>query len=434
MADNEGSVFGTLTLLISDIAMLDAAFMIFGNNGGRAALSIGVWPWLILAMASFALFRLFLRRERTLPYAVAFLAGAYVATVAVLLVFFVDLPSLLSTIVAALFWSIPLWRIYLLTAAPPEFKKLTMRLDIIIFVLLFVFLYVVGTGSPYARALPCVISLLLCLTSLIIMKTTESGVNEGGKIRGASVMLAYLLLIGAAITVFILFASASLGDAIASGAAALLYEIKRFFGLLGRILIWLISFLPAPDHRGESPSDIITPPAFEAQGEADIIYAGPTAFMVIVCVFAALALVFLIIAVARYRSSALGGKRLQKTAAIKRRSPRARESFLRQLISRVKFFGYSILYRNTPQGVFVWLERWGRAHRRGRSQSETQRKYLMRLSADIPQHEAALLDLADALDASWYGAPALSRLSRHELIKLRRNVSSVSRGRFRHPV
>ena len=427
MADNEGSVFGTLTLLISDIAMLDAAFMIFGTKGGRATLSIGVWPWLMLATASFALFRLFLRRERKLPHSVAFLAGAYVATVAVLFVFFVDLPSLLSTIVAALFWTVPLWRIYFLTATPPAFEKLTMRLDIIIFVLLFVLLYIVGTGGTYARALPCVISLFLCLASLIIMRAAESGVNKGGKIRGASVMLTFLLLIGAAITVFILFASASLGDAIASGAAALLYEIKRFFELLGRFLVWLVSFLPAPDHSAGSPLDTMAPPAFEAQGEADIIYAGPTAFMVIVCAFAALVLVFLIIAVVRYRGSSLGGKRLKKATAIKRRSPRARESFLRQLISRVRFFGYSILYRNTPQGVFVWLERWGRAHRRGRSQSETQRKYLMRLFADIPQHEAALLDLADALDARWYGDPSLSQLSRHELIKLRRKLT---RGRF----
>ena len=422
MADNEGSVFGTLTLLISDIAMLDAAFMIFGTNGGRAALSIGVWPWLILATASFALFRLFLRREHTLPHAVAFLAGAYAATVTVLFAFFVDLPSLLSTIVALIFWSVPLWRIYLLTAAPPAFEKLSMRLDMIIFVLLFVLLYIAGTGGPYARALPCAISLILCLTSLIIMRTTGSGVNEGGKIRGASVMLAFLLLVAAVITVFLLFASASLGNAIASGAAALLYGIKRFFELLGRVLIWLISFLPAPDHSDESLSDIMAPPVFEPQGDAESIDTGPAAFIVIVCVFAALVLAFLIIAVVRYRGSVLGGKRLRKTTAIKRRSSRARASFLRQFIGRVRFFGYSILYRNSPQGLFVWLERWGRAHRRGRSQSETQRKYLMRLSAVIPQHEAALLGLADALDARWYGDPSASQLSRHELIKLRRSL------------
>lgn len=422
MDENNGSVFGALILLVSDLAMLDAAFMIFGTDSSRMALSIGFWPWLVLAVLSFSSYQVFLRRERTLLQAAAFLAAAYVVTVTVMFVLFVDLPSPLAKIVAVLFWSVPLLHTYLLTRTPPALEKLTMRLDVVIFVLLFVLLYVIGTGEAYIRALPCVISLLLCLAALIVVRTTGVGADEGGKIRGAAVMLAFLILTGAVITAFLLFASASFGDAVAAGAAALLSALRYAFDLIMRALFWLLSLIPMPDAGGELPPGM-APAALDLPGEAEMIDFGPTVLVVIICVLAALAAAAAIVALVRYRGQRLGGYRVRKTAVVKRRRIRSRASFLRRILNSFKFLGYSILYRNTPQGVFLRIERWGRLRRRGRASSETQRNYLMRLSGDVPENRDALLGLADALDALWYGDPALSQLPRHELIKLRRSFS-----------
>lgn len=419
MEKRNGSVFTALTLLISDIAMLGAAFMVFGSTGRETALSIGVWQWLALAVLEFVLYRLFLRRERTLIQAAAFLAAAYIATVAVMLVFFVDFPSLLSTIIAVLFWAVPQWRIYTTAETPPAPEKLTLRLDMIIIVLLIALIYIIGTGKPFILALPCVSSLFLCLASLIVIRTTGSSSDDGGKIRGAAAIIAFLLLTGLVIAVFLLFAAASFGDAVAIGAAALMSGIKYIFALIMRILVWIASLIPEPDYSGDIASNVMAP-AMDAPGEMEFIDAGPTALIVILCTIAAAIAVFVVVAVARYRRKTLGGKRVLKTTAVKRRALRVRPSLTRRVYSAAKFIVYSILYRNTPQGVFVRLERWGRTRRCGRAPTETQRSYLTRLSAGVPEHKDALASLANALDARWYGGRPASELSRRELVKLRR--------------
>ena len=424
MDENNGTIFGALTLLISDIAMLDAAFMIFGTDSSRAALSIGVWPWLVMAVSAFSAYQLFMRRERSLLQAAAFLAAAYAVSVTVMFVFVVDLPSLLSIIIALLFWSVPLWHTFILTSTPPTLDKLSIRLDVVIFVLLFVLLYIIGTGELLIRALPCAVSLLLCLASLVAVRAAGGEADEGAKLRGAAVMLAVLLLTGAVIAAFLFFASASFGDAVAASAAAMLSALRYAYSFLARVLSWLFSLIPAPGGGELLPG---MAPAFpELPDEAEFINTGPTTLIIVICILTALAAAATIVALVRYRGQRLGGNRVVKAASVRRRRIRSQASFMRRLLNSVKFFAYSILYRNTPLGVFLRLERWGRIHRRGRAQSETQRSYLMRISDDVPDSRGALLCLADALDALWYGDPALSQLPRSELIKLRR----VSRGRF----
>lgn len=423
MKRQDGTVFTSLTLLICDIALLDAAFMVFGINDSAKTFSIGALPWITLAIAEFALYRFFLRRERELPKAAAFLAAGYVVTAAVLYIFFVDFPSALSTVIAFIFWAVPQWRIYASAAAPPTLEKLTARLDMIIVVLLFVLLYIIGTGAPYIRALPCAASLVLCLAALITMRTAMSGADDGGKARGAAALLAFLLLTVMVAAVFLLFASVSFGDAIATGAAALLRGINYIINILARIIAWIASLTPAPDYGVQGASDVIQP-SFETSGEPVFTGAGPTVPIVIICAVTGVIAAFIAAAVIRYRRATLGGKKTLRNTARKRRMARVRADYLRRTLNTVKFFVYSVLYRNTPQGVFVRLERWGKVHRRWRAPSETQRSYLLRLSVLAPDFTAPLLSLADTLDACWYGGSTPSKLSRRELIKLRRSFSA----------
>jgi hypothetical protein len=421
MPTKNASLFGALTLLISDVALLDAAYMPFRIEGKNIAPSPGVFPWLALTLATFALYRLFLRRERTLPQAAAFLAASYLVTAAVLLVFFVRLPSALSTAITVLFWAVPCWRIYTVTETAPTLEKLTLRLEVIIFVLLFVLLIIISTENPYIRALPCVASLLLCLASLIIMRTAQSGAGEGRGVRGVAVIFVFLLLIGTAVAAFLLFASASFGDTIAAGADALLRGIKYLFGLLSRFLLWLVSLFPEGDSGGDYPEGMNQPPPGIPDDMDMTIDGGETVLLVILCVLAASVAALVIVGVARFRHKKLGGKRMRKVARAKRRRRRAGPTFLQRLVNAARFYGYSIIYRNTPQGVFARLERWGKRRRRGRVLGETQRNYLTRLASDVPGQKTALMRLADALDAHWYGDPSLAQLSRGELASLRRS-------------
>ena len=425
MGENNNSVFGALTLLISDIALLGAAFMVFSIRRDSESLSIGVLPWLVMASASFALYRAFLRRERTLLQAVLFLAALYAATVAVLLIFFVHLPSFISTMIALIFWAVPLFRIYTATQTPPTFEKLAQRLEGLIVFILFQLLSIVGLGLPPSSLIPCVTSMLLCFASLIVIRTSRSSAGEGSGMRGATVVVAFFLLIGVVIAAFLLFASASFGEMVAEGSAAIIRGIKLLFNLLWRALNWLISLLPMPDYAGELPQGTSAMEGSIAATET-VVYGSNITLTVILCVIAAAIAAIVITAVIRYRRVTFGGARKQKTSGIKRRKPRTRNSLLRRCMASLRFFGYSILYRNTPQGVFVYLERWGRSRRCGRAPGETHRSYLTRLSANAPGQKTVLLRLADALDARWYGDPALSQLPGRELVGLRRFFSVAS--------
>ena len=426
--DENNSIFGTVTLLISDIALLDAAFMVFSVRGNNESLSIGVLPWLIIACISLTLYRLFLRRERTLPKVALFLAASYIVTVTVLLAFFVRLPSLVSTLIAILFWSAPLFRIYTVTRTPPTIEKLTARLEGVIVSLLLLLLFTIRLDRPFIHVVPCAASMFLCLTALIVMRTSRSSAGEGDGMRGAAAILAFFLLIGTATAVFLLSAFASFGDTVAEGVAAIFSVIKYLFSLLTRVLNWLISLIPVPEYSGALTAEMA---AMEMQsGEVEeVLEGGPTVLIIILCAVAALIVAFVIIAVIKFRRDKLGGKRVTKISVVKRRKINARRSFFRRIVQSLRFFGSSILHRNTPQGVFVQIERWGRSRRCGRAPGETQRNYLTRLSANTPEHVNNLLGLADALDALWYGDPALSQLPRRELVKLRRTFTVMRPGR-----
>ena len=422
MEENNGSTFGTLTLLISDIALLGAAYMVFSIRGNSETLSIGVLPWIIMAIVSFALYRLFLRHERTLPQAALFLAASYIVTITVLLIFFVRLPGVLPTLIALVFWSAPQFRIYTATRTPPTLEKLTIRLEGIVIFLLFLLLFTVSLDRPFIHIVPCAASMFLCLAALIVMRTSRSSAGEGSGKRGAAAILAFFLLIGATTAVFLLFAFASLGDTVAEGVAALIRGIKILSDFLTRILNWLVSLLPTPDYSGGLQAEMVV--MEDGAGvEEEMISGGEIIPIILICAVAVAIAAFVIVFVIRSRRDTLGGKRKLKVSGIKRRRLNTRVSLFRRFYESLRFFGYSILYRNTPQGVFVQIERWGRSRRCARTPFETQRNYLARLSANVPGLKNNLIGLADTLDACWYGDPGLSQLSRRELIKLRKSFS-----------
>jgi hypothetical protein len=425
MEEKTRSVFGTLVLIISDIAIIDMIYMVLGANYYSAVTGISFLPGITVTVLTFMLYHLFLRSERTLPQAVTFLVVSYFVTVVILLVFFMHPPNIILTVLAIMFWCIPFWRIYFLTETPPTLDKFIARFGSITFSLLFVLVFVVETGAPYTRILPCAISLFLCLAALIAVRTAGSGADSSRGIRGVAVILAFLLLIGSIIAVFLLFAAASFGMTIAAGAAALWHGIKYAGNMLLEFLIWLNSFLPELG-EGRAPESEPMPFLGEiSDWGSPFVFLGATAFLIILCVIAALTAAVVAFLVIRFRGKKLGGRRMKKASAISRFKLRMRPEVTKRFFNAVRFFIDSILFRNTPQGVFLRIERWGRLRRRGRAPGETPRNYLKRISYDVPQHKEALTKLADALDAHWYGDSAISQMPLDELTAIRRAFSSA---------
>jgi hypothetical protein len=415
METKNSATFGTLVLLISDIAILDAIFMFFGVNTHEALLNLRFFPWMSLTILIFILYHLFLRKERTLLQVTIFLGVAFIITIVVMLVFFAAQPGLVLNLIAILFFAIPLFRLYFLVEEPPTLDKLIARFGAMIFVLLFALMFLIGTEESLIRAIPCAGVLILCLVALIVMRTMHSGADNRSGIRGAFVICAFLLLIG---FVIVLFIAVSFGDALAAGAIAIWSGIVYLGNLILRFFAWLVSLLPMREFELVTGGEPMPggDGAFEAGEMMDFSEVIMIAFLVgIIVAIAAIVVWFAI----KLRKNKIGGRRSKKTIVIKK-SKIGLQLKTNSFINNLKFFIKGIVYRNTPQGVFLQLERWGMLRRKGRAPYETPRNYLMRISDSVPEQRDALTKLADSLDVIWYGIYAEPTMTTKELASIRR--------------
>jgi hypothetical protein len=407
--------FGAFALLISDIAMLDAVFMMFGANSHEDTLNLRFSPWVIVTAVAFALYSLFLRKERTLLQAVIFLGVAYIITIVIMLGFLPMQPGIILNLIAMLFFAIPLCRLYFLIEEPPTLDKLISRFGAIIFVLLFVFIFLIGTEGSLIRSIPSIGALILCLVALVIMRTTNSGVDSRSGIRGAVVIFTFVLLIGCVVTLFIFV---SFGDVLMAGAIAIWGGITYLLSVIARFFEWLASLLPMREFEtihGGTPM----PGTDEAFMTGEIMDFGEAVAIVFLTTFGIVAAIIIVWWTIQMRKRRLGGMRNRKRIVVQKSKISLRWKADR-FVDTLKFVIKGILYRNTPQGVFLKLERWGMLRRKGRKSSETPRSYLRRIADNVPEQRNALNKLADSLDAIWYGTCAESTITSKELRLIRR--------------
>jgi hypothetical protein len=421
MENESGSGFTSFTMIVSDISMLTAAVWVFGYAKHREILRIGIIPWLTFALATLLFYRLFLRRERTLIQAATFLAISFAIAAAVLFIFFIRLKGPVSYIIAVIFQVVPVWHIYSITDAPPTLEKLIGRLEALIMVLLAVLAFAVAIGISLIYTLPCAVSVFLCLIALIVERTAD-GEGHGRRMRCAALVLSLFLLAGAGAAAFLLFASVPVGSAVTAIALTLLRAVKHIAALMGRLLTWLASLLPESGAVEALPETGGQP--FDVSGEAGVFKdAGPVILLILFGTIAAVLLAFILYAVIKFRRKRLGRTAKKKIRPLNKARSRGHLALsLRRISDSVRFFVDSIIYRNTPPGVLVHLEQWGRRHRMGRLTGETHRHYLSRLATGVPERTGELNRLSDALDSYYFGGRKLHML-KCELTAIRRSFA-----------
>lgn len=393
-----GTTLGALVLIMSDIALLEAIYMILGANDSTGTRIGSFWAWASITIVVFAFYYLFLRKERTVAQAIIFLGVSYIITVLIMFIFIVTITSLIMTVIAILLWAAPLLHMYFLFEDPPKLDRLISRFSILIFTSLLVLTFIIGTESSFVRILPCLSTLILCLIAMIVVRTKHGGADGSSRIRGIGVIFGFLLLIGAIVAVFIIV---SFGDTLAAGAAALWTGIVFLGNLVTRFFVWLASLFQVREF--DAPLEaMLYIPSGEASAYGETWDFGETILTVFLIIMGICALVIITFLAIKLRKNKLGGKRTKRTIAM-RRTKLGLRILLRRFWDNFKFFVDGIVYRNTPQGVFLKLERWGKIRRKGRVIGETPRVYLERISDSAPEQREALMKLADALDVSWYG-------------------------------
>lgn len=421
MKNTERSAFCSAVMLVSDISLLSAAFGFISLRNHKTMADIGILPWTACVFAAFFIFSLFLRRERSAKSAVYLLSGLYAVSAAVLFVFFRRPEEFVAAVLSAIFWGLPFCHIFTLWEKPATQDSLMKRFEITVFILLFMLIVAAGSENSYLFAVPSCVSLALCIIALIVRRTAGSESGSGGAVQVVSILCAFAVLCAAAVCAFLFFASDGVGASVERIAGAVFSAVMLALSSVGRFLRWLISLLPQPE-SGEIP-----PPESMPSGDFEVNF-GETqnmnqAFLVIGAAVIAAAVIAAVIAFAFFvRGRKMGGGKMLSRGKI-RAQRKKRAPLLPKILRSARFFIDSIIYRNTPQGVFVFLEGWGKAHRLARGPGETPRHYLSRLSDARPEARPLLSDLSDTLDARFYGGKKDGSFAKSELKSILRAFS-----------
>lgn len=228
------------------------------------------------------------------------------------------------------------------------------------------------------------------------LRMIDGGANEGA---GKAFLLALVCAGGAAGIIFalsrLLSRSGNVVDAVVSA-------ITGFFSMIWRgiaaFFTWLVSLFPAPE-TGEE----VSLPGMETAGAFDVeieeVYIDPAIPAVILCIIIAVITVIIIYRLRKVRltvslsdpsGNAVIRKKSRKKGALSRK--------LQAVLEALRFVGNSFIYRNTPPGVLVYLEKKAKKAKQPRLYGESMREFICR-AAPGKEFEA----LADDLDRRYYG-------------------------------
>lgn len=419
------AIFIGCVRIATDIACMQILFTTMSHlgNGNPAWLDLSLW--LLTGVLCFLVNFFLLERPRSLPA----LVGVNAVLLGVLLFVLIYFAPLLSTffahLVVVVMAIITVATAYYLAAKPLSLQKHLLYFDAYMLGMLWLFLAMAGGEMP-ATDLP--IYLVLIVLNLIcnmVLRSVESNVGVtlcGAPVRGALFSLGMVagvsLLIFAVVRLLAASASSMVGAAwlgIKTALAAIWNAIERF-------LAWLVSLIQFDQEL--PPLELETMPSAEGMDEMPPLDVSPTALYVIGGILAAAVIIGVLCLLYRFRKKKLA---IQIARAGREAAPRrsrlaggARRR-MAQLLAALRFRLAALRHRNTPPGVLVSLERWGRKHDMPRLDGETMREYCTRLSP-----AGHLEPVAGALDTMYFGGGG-NPLSKSECRRLRRDFLREAR-------
>lgn len=397
MEKKNAGVFSAAVSLCADIVMLATLYWIFSYTEFDRVVDPGLPLWLAFALAEYTAIRLFLRKERQIDHAAALCAGIYVLQCVVTLLLIPQLPTLMSTLFALLFWGITAAFAFMRAKDGIAQEKITLRFEGLILLGVAFLLIVQITGISSSYILTYLPAIVLCLAALLTSRTAGSQQNQGSAWRGAVIIAGLVILMAALIGVFLLFASAPVGDIAAAVIGALWAALRWLGSMFTRFMSWLLSLLPTPEPVPMEGEAMEGTSVSNADTAMPILENIPLYLLIATIAVAIIAVILWLVLhwgkKARISRISVGTQR--------RSRPKARAS--RTLLAPIAFFLKYLAHRSTPEGWLIRCERWAARHRRGRGKGETPRAFLTRLAQLSAEARPGLLALADTLDARFYG-------------------------------
>ncbi|MCL2677945.1 MAG: hypothetical protein FWE85_02705 [Clostridiales bacterium] len=284
-------------------------------------------------------------------------------------------------------------------------------------------------GSPIIYSLPVFFTVLLNLACLLCLRVNAGRAGDAARARNAGAFLPLAVIIPACVVLaFVLLISAApLGGRLAALLDGIVAAFAFIFGLAGKLLAWLTGFLP--EEKPEPGPDPEPEPVPDPEPAPDP-GAFPFGTVIFLLALAALA-VYLLYRIRSLRLKAgYGG---HGASTVRRSSPgflEALRAWWREVRAGLSFFAASFSRRNTPQGVYLGLERLGARRKLTRNKGETHTFYLERLKEAAGRQNRGelaglLVKLQGDLQERFYGKSPRALISQQELLWLRKNKKLI---------
>ena len=375
---------------------------------------------LILTLINVSAFLLVLRKETAIPV-LAVLSSLLLAGNAAALIFLYSGPIRFGYVLTVLLISgicvfVPLY--YVITG--PVLTKHLVFIDLSIFSLIWLFLFLTAVRVNTFSTVCAVFVALIDAGGAVCLRMSEGGMKEG---IGKAVLLSMGAAGAAALVIWLLVGlfsrSGGVTGAVLNGFKAFLLKIWEG---LQAFADWLSRFISTEE--GEVQLD----PVSSAGGISEEISYGETAVdpvrIAIVIGIIAVAAVIVLVIIFRKKKTLAAVRSAGTVQVARHKALKKRAGVWKKLLEKLIFIKNTFVYRNTPPGVLVWLERFAAKSKAERGSGESIRAFLMRMSP-----EGLFAELADDLDAALYGkgAYSLSAERCRQLRKLYKNEQKIKR-------
>ena len=395
--------------LLSNVTALHTLFSIFAFRQTGRSDPAGLLIWCVCLSLTCGGLALFLRRPRTQRSILLLALAALALQGAVVWLWGVRYPSLLSWLCLLAMWGFSYFRCYELLIRPTPAEQLMVSFE---------------TASL----------VLLALAALAGQRASNSrpGGQAAGSLRGRLLLLLLLAALGGGAALCVLLFTGTAAQALTALTGWLRELASGALALLDRFFRWLFSLFPAPETGSLNLPDPISAaggPAGEAVQSSDAVLYVLAGLVLLAGVGA------ILWALRRGGSRTRSHPPVRRGRVVDRRSPRDTLAMLwSRLADRVRFQLTYLARRNTPAGVLVWLDRRLKRRRRGRRPGETCRAFLDRAAAELPGCAQELGELARCLDQLYFGggAPAFSPARASELRRALRLASRPPERPARH--
>lgn len=420
--------------LLSNVTALHTLFSIFAFRQTGRSDPAGLLIWCVCLSPTCGGLALFLRRPRTQRSILLLALAALALQGAVVWLWGVRYPSLLSWLCLLAMWGFSYFRCYELLIRPTPAEQLMVSFETASLVLLAAALCTAAGVLPLDTALAPAAGTLLALAALAGQRASNSrpGGQAAGSLRGRLLLLLLLAALGGGAALCVLLFTGTAAQALTALTGWLRELASGALALLDRFFRWLFSLFPAPETGSLNLPDPISAaggPAGEAVQSSDAVLYVLAGLVLLAGVGA------ILWALRRGGSRTRSHPPVRRGRVVDRRSPRDTLAMLwSRLADRVRFQLTYLARRNTPAGVLVWLDRRLKRRRRGRRPGETCRAFLDRAAAELPGCAQELGELARCLDQLYFGggAPAFSPARASELRRALRLASRPPERPARH--